>query len=74
MQLNSCIIKWKMKFGAGKGKLLHMGRVNFKVLYEMMNAEMIFSSQKQDVWDYTIESPIKVSAQYLVATRNRKTK
>lgn len=36
-----------MKFGVGKGKIFHMEKVNFKIIYEMMNTEMIFSSQSK---------------------------
>lgn len=49
MQLSSSIIKWQMKFGGGKGKFFHMARVNFEVIYEIMNVEVIFSSQMQDL-------------------------
>lgn len=34
-----------------------MKNVNFDVIYEMMKAEITFSSEKEDLWGYTVKSP-----------------
>lgn len=71
MQLSSCIIKWQMKFGVGKDKIFHMAKVNFKVIYEMITAEMFFSSQKQYLWGDTFMGLSIASGQYLVANQKK---